>query len=367
MAGAALASAALFAATSPQAAGAAGRVIEERRLDERLVELTPRSPALGRTIPVALLTPRGWDRRRPDDRWPTLCLLAGKHGDHTMSTGVFRVQDPPESRDVLVDVPAMPVFGLRTGRWHHSAGGPPRTRAYSLCEVVPLVERRCGAGPRRRRPASRGAASGPWGSPPGFPACSAPWPPSAPPRTRSSTRRYGSRVRPSSASRTRTRSSATPGTNGGSGWTGTRTTGPTAYGTRRSTSAPTTAGAHPPRHALRRLRPPRFAARVAPVARGAARLRRAARLPRPWRARQRYVRATHPHQCGPTRPKRAAGQRFDAQDSVGRSSADRRPSREGQRPSSRGEHRGVGTEGHIGAGRSRARAADARTSSTENE
>ncbi|MFD4996905.1 alpha/beta hydrolase-fold protein [Streptomyces buecherae] len=31
------------------------------------------------------------------------------------------------------------------------------------------------------------------------------------------------------------------------------------------------------------------------------------------------------------------------------------------------KHRGVGTEGHIGAGRSRARAADARTSSTEDE
>ncbi len=226
-----MAGAALFAAASPQAAGAAGRVIEERRLDERLVELTSRSPALGRTIPMALLTPRGWYRRRPDDRWPTLYLLAGGHGDHTIWTGIFRVRNLPESRDVLVVVPAMPVFGLRTDRWHHSAGGPPRTRTYFLREVVPLVERRYGAGPRRRRPASRGAASGPWGSLPGSPACSAPWPPSAPPRTRSSTRRYGSRVRPSSASRTRTRSSATAGARGGSGWTGTRTTGPTAYGT----------------------------------------------------------------------------------------------------------------------------------------
>ncbi|MFD4996906.1 hypothetical protein [Streptomyces buecherae] len=66
-------------------------MIEERRLDERLVELTPRSPALGRTIPVALLTPRGWDRRRPDDDWPTLYPLAGGDGDHTIWTGVFRV------------------------------------------------------------------------------------------------------------------------------------------------------------------------------------------------------------------------------------------------------------------------------------
>ncbi|WP_459247944.1 alpha/beta hydrolase [Streptomyces youssoufiensis] len=161
MAGAALTSAALFAAASPRAAGATGRVIEERRLDERLVELTLRSPALGRAIPVALLTPRGWDRRRPGDRWPTLYLLAGGDGDHTMWTGMFRVQDLAELRDVLVVMPAMPVFGFWTDWWHHGAGGPPRTRTYFLREVVPLVERRYGAGPRR---AAAGESQGGFGA-----------------------------------------------------------------------------------------------------------------------------------------------------------------------------------------------------------
>ncbi|MEK8145960.1 hypothetical protein NKH18_46370 [Streptomyces sp. M10(2022)] len=53
-------------------AGATGKVLAERRLNDRLVELTVSSPALGGRSTVALLTPRGWGRRRPGDRWPTL-------------------------------------------------------------------------------------------------------------------------------------------------------------------------------------------------------------------------------------------------------------------------------------------------------
>ncbi|AOT57556.1 hypothetical protein CP974_01800 [Streptomyces fradiae ATCC 10745 = DSM 40063] len=142
-------------------ANASGRVLAERRLDERLVELTVDSPALGGSSRVALLTPRGWDRRAPDDRWPTLYLLAGGDGDHTTWTTMFRVQELAELLDVLVVMPAMPLFGFWTDWWNHGRQGPPRVRTYFLREVVPLVERAYGAGTRR---AAAGESQGGFGA-----------------------------------------------------------------------------------------------------------------------------------------------------------------------------------------------------------
>lgn len=142
-------------------APAGGRAVAERRLDERLIELTVDSPALGRTIPVALLTPRGWDRRGPGDRWPTLYLLAGGDGDHTTWTTMFRVQELTELHDVLVVMPAMPLFGFWSDWWNHGQGGPPQVRTYFLKEVVPLMERHYGAGPRR---AAGGESQGGFGA-----------------------------------------------------------------------------------------------------------------------------------------------------------------------------------------------------------
>ncbi|MFE6775860.1 hypothetical protein [Streptomyces sp. NPDC057702] len=152
---------------APPAARAAGRVVGERRLDERLVAPTPRSPALGRTGPVALLTPHGWDRRRPGGHWPTRYLLAGGNGDHTVWTERFHVQGLVELHDVLVVMPAMPVFGFWADRWNHGAGGAPRTRAYFPREVLPLVQRDHGAGHAGWRRAGPRAVSGPWDPPHG--------------------------------------------------------------------------------------------------------------------------------------------------------------------------------------------------------
>ncbi|MFI8813110.1 MULTISPECIES: alpha/beta hydrolase [unclassified Streptomyces] len=142
-------------------ARAAGRVIAERRLDERLIELTVDSPALGARSTVALLTPRGWDRRRPGDTWPTLYLLAGGDGDHTTWRTLFRVQEPAELHDVLVVMPAMPLFGFWTDWLNHGKGGAPRVRTYFLREVMPLMEERYGAGPIR---AAAGESQGGFGA-----------------------------------------------------------------------------------------------------------------------------------------------------------------------------------------------------------
>ncbi|MFD8936391.1 alpha/beta hydrolase [Streptomyces sp. NPDC059578] len=137
------------------------RIVGERRVDERLVELTVDSPALGDRSTVALLTPRGWDRRRPEDRWPTLYLLAGGDGDHTTWTTLFRVQDLHELQDVLVVMPGMPSFGFWTDWWNHGERGAPRVRTYFLREVLRLVEGEYGADQQR---AAAGESQGGFGA-----------------------------------------------------------------------------------------------------------------------------------------------------------------------------------------------------------
>lgn len=138
------------AATAVPPAGGA-RVVDERTAGHRLVDLTVDSTALGRQARVRMLTPDGWERRRPGDRWPVLYLLVGGDGNHKAWTEDYeaRLQDVPELRDVLVVMPEMPLFGFYSDWWNGGAGGTPAVETFHLEEVRPLLERRYGAGSRR--------------------------------------------------------------------------------------------------------------------------------------------------------------------------------------------------------------------------
>lgn len=136
--------------TSPAAAGASRelRIIEEGRVGPRLLDLAVESPALGRAVGVRLLTPRGWDGRRPGTRWPVLYLLhAGfeprPYRTWTEETGVAAW---PELLDVLVVMPEGGTVGFYADWWNHGAGGPPAWETFHLRELRPLLEDGHGAG-----------------------------------------------------------------------------------------------------------------------------------------------------------------------------------------------------------------------------
>ncbi|WP_405651752.1 alpha/beta hydrolase [Streptomyces sp. RK9] len=151
-AGAAAPAAGEHAPTSARTAAPDGaRVIADRRLGLRLRDLTVSSPALGRDAKVRLLTPDGWEQRRPQDRWPVLYLLVGGDGNHKAWTEDYasRVQELPALRDVLVVMPEMPPFGFDTDWFHRGEGGPPAVETFRLDAVRPLLERGHGAGTRR--------------------------------------------------------------------------------------------------------------------------------------------------------------------------------------------------------------------------
>ncbi|WP_258534338.1 alpha/beta hydrolase family protein [Streptomyces sp. PT12] len=137
------------AAAAPARGAEGARVVEERGSGERITDLTVSSPALGGEGRVRLLTPEGWEERGAGDSWPVLYLLPGGDGDHLTWTVDFRIQDLPELRDTVVVMPDMPLFGFYSDWWNGGAGGPPAVATYHLDEVVPLLERRYGAGERR--------------------------------------------------------------------------------------------------------------------------------------------------------------------------------------------------------------------------
>lgn len=148
-------------ATAPAAHGA--RVTAEEKAGERLVDLTVDSPALGRAAKVRLLTPDGWQERRPGESWPTLYLLVGGDGNYKAWTEDYdpRLHDLPQLRDVLVVMPEMPLFGFYSD-WHNGGrGGPPAVETFHLKEVRPLLERHYGAGSRR---AAAGESQGGFGA-----------------------------------------------------------------------------------------------------------------------------------------------------------------------------------------------------------
>ncbi|MFD9716822.1 alpha/beta hydrolase [Streptomyces sp. NPDC059076] len=125
------------------------RVVEERRVAPRIVDLTLDTPSLDTPGKVRLLTPDGWDERDPRDRWPVLYLLSGGDGDHETWTREYLVQDRPELREVLVVMPSMPLYGFYSDWWNHGKGGPPAVETFHLDEVMPLLERTYGAGKQR--------------------------------------------------------------------------------------------------------------------------------------------------------------------------------------------------------------------------
>jgi diacylglycerol O-acyltransferase/trehalose O-mycolyltransferase len=124
-------------------------VVSERRISDRIVNLTVQSPALGRTAIVRLITPAGWDQRRHGQRWPVLYLLHGCCDTPDSWTRETDVEEIPALRDVLVVTPEGGSVGWYSNWWNHGAGGAPAWETFHLSEVRRLLQRGYGAGKRR--------------------------------------------------------------------------------------------------------------------------------------------------------------------------------------------------------------------------
>jgi diacylglycerol O-acyltransferase/trehalose O-mycolyltransferase len=133
--------------TVPAAAARTGAwVVSTTRLDDRLVELVVRSPAVGHDVGVRLLLPPDYDRY-PGRKWPTLYLL---HGCCDGDTG-FRswtdktdVEELSAHTNVLI---VMPEGG--PGGFYSDWLSGPRWETFHLTELRRIVEHEYRSGPRR--------------------------------------------------------------------------------------------------------------------------------------------------------------------------------------------------------------------------
>ncbi|WP_344296277.1 alpha/beta hydrolase family protein [Streptomyces synnematoformans] len=144
-----------LASAAPEAAAAGGRgggaeVVGVTRAGDRLVDLSVRSPSLGgRTVPVRLLTPDGWDPDDPAQHWPTLWLLHGCCGDYTSWISATDVEETDSLRDVLVVMPEAGWNGWYSDWWNFGAGGDPAWETFHTRELRRLLERDWGASGNR--------------------------------------------------------------------------------------------------------------------------------------------------------------------------------------------------------------------------
>lgn len=125
------------------------RVIKEEWIAPRQLDLTIASPALGGPAKVRLLTPHGWEQRRPGQHWPVFYLLHGCCGDYTSWTSLTDVASVAELRDVLVVMPEAGNVGFYSDWWNAGTGGSPAWEEFHLTEVRRILERDYGAGARR--------------------------------------------------------------------------------------------------------------------------------------------------------------------------------------------------------------------------
>ncbi len=130
------------------AADDGSRVIAQHVLDDRAVDITIDSAALGQTAGARVLLPRGFSSRSSDS-WPVLYLLHGGLGSYVNWTESSDVERLTRSTDALVVMPDGGRLGFYADWWNHGAGNKPGWETFHLTELRQILERGLGAGDQR--------------------------------------------------------------------------------------------------------------------------------------------------------------------------------------------------------------------------
>ncbi|RJL22722.1 esterase family protein [Bailinhaonella thermotolerans] len=141
-------------------AGPAARVVAERRIDARTLDLTVSSPAVGQRVKVRLITPRGWSRTAKRT-WPVLYALHGGRDGYQSWTRSTDIERLAARYDVMVVMPDAGYNASYTNWFNYGRRGKPRWETFHTGELRRLVESRYRGGTRR---AVMGLSSGGYGA-----------------------------------------------------------------------------------------------------------------------------------------------------------------------------------------------------------
>ncbi|MFF4798853.1 alpha/beta hydrolase [Streptomyces sp. NPDC001351] len=114
---------------------AAGAARAATQLGPRTFDVSVASAALGRSAPVRLILPSGFDTR-PGRTYPVLYLLHGAHDDYTSWTRETDIEAFTEGRDLIVAMPDGGPTGIPT----HWLSGPDY-ETFQLTEVPAMLSR----------------------------------------------------------------------------------------------------------------------------------------------------------------------------------------------------------------------------------
>ncbi|MFD4029427.1 alpha/beta hydrolase [Streptomyces sp. NPDC058637] len=145
-------------ATTATASGA--RIVSESRIDARTLDLTVDSPAVGRTLPVRVVLPAGFETQ-PDRTWPVLYLLQGAHDDYTSWTRETDVEQFLADKDVIAVMPSSGPTGIPTAWWNYGSSSAPDYETFQVEEVMELLRLRYRASGTR---AVAGVSTGGYGA-----------------------------------------------------------------------------------------------------------------------------------------------------------------------------------------------------------
>ncbi|GAA4624381.1 alpha/beta hydrolase family protein [Actinoallomurus vinaceus] len=153
----------------PETAGAAvkrvaaddgAKITGEHWIDARTVDLTVSSPALGASVPVRVLVPRGWSRSARKS-WPVVYAYHGGRDTYVSWTRSTDIAKVAASWDVMVVMPDTGWAGWFTDWWNGGKRGKPKWETFHTSELLQLMQRNYRAGTRR---ATMGVSSSGYGA-----------------------------------------------------------------------------------------------------------------------------------------------------------------------------------------------------------
>ncbi|MDP9864737.1 MULTISPECIES: alpha/beta hydrolase [Streptosporangium] len=132
----------------PAALAGSARVVKERRLGPRMLDIQVSSPSVNAILPVRLLLPRGWSKRA-GRTWPVLYLLHGGADNYTSWTRMTDIEEMAEDLDAIVVMPEAGRAGNYSDWYNGGRGGAPAWETFHTYEVRRLLEIGYRAGGRR--------------------------------------------------------------------------------------------------------------------------------------------------------------------------------------------------------------------------
>ncbi|MQY05514.1 alpha/beta hydrolase [Actinomadura macrotermitis] len=126
------------------------------QIDARTFDLSVKSPSIGQTVKVRVITPKGWSATSAR-RWPVVYTFHGGAAHYESWTKYTDIEQVAARYDAMVVMPEGGANGSYTNWYNYGRPGGPKWETFHTSEVVQLMERNFRASSAR---AAMGISSG---------------------------------------------------------------------------------------------------------------------------------------------------------------------------------------------------------------